>query len=114
MPAWVLDWEIKHILFYSIDSLHVNLFSLIWTTGASPALQYAISFNILIRNRLLNKLINPLYPENPIMGTFANSEDPDEMQHNAAFHRGFHCLLKFKQPSVTEIHHHLETFTCDP
>ena len=21
------------------------------------------------------------------MGTFANSEDPDEMQHNAAFHR---------------------------
>ena len=27
------------------------------------------------------------------MGTFANSEDPDEMQHNAAFYQGLHCLL---------------------
>ena len=27
------------------------------------------------------------------MGTFANSEDPDEMQHNAAFHQGIHCLF---------------------
>ena len=26
------------------------------------------------------------------MSTFANSEDPDEMQHNAAFHQGLHCL----------------------
>ena len=26
------------------------------------------------------------------MGTLANSEDPDEMQHNAAFHQGLHCL----------------------
>ena len=25
-------------------------------------------------------------------GTSANSEDPDEMQHNAAFHLGLHCL----------------------
>ena len=24
----------------------------------------------------------------------ANSADPDEMQHYAAFHLGFHCLLK--------------------
>ena len=24
--------------------------------------------------------------------TFANSEDRDEMQHNAAFHLGLHCL----------------------
>ena len=28
------------------------------------------------------------------MGTFTNSEDPDEMPHNAAFHQGLHCLLK--------------------
>ena len=27
------------------------------------------------------------------MGTLANSEDPDEMQHNAAFHQGLQCLL---------------------
>ena len=28
----------------------------------------------------------------PPTSTFANSEDPDEMQHNAAFHQGLHCL----------------------
>ena len=27
------------------------------------------------------------------MDTLANSDDPDEMQHNAAFHQGLHCLL---------------------
>ena len=27
------------------------------------------------------------------MSTFANSEDPDEMQHNA-FHQGLHCKGK--------------------
>ena len=25
----------------------------------------------------------------------ANSADPDEMQHNAAFHLGLHCLPKY-------------------
>ena len=33
------------------------------------------------------------------MGTLANSEGPEEMQHNAAFHQGLHCLLRLKQPS---------------
>ena len=27
------------------------------------------------------------------MSTFANSEDPDEMLHNAAFHQGLHSVL---------------------
>ena len=27
-----------------------------------------------------------------IFYTFTNSEDPDEMQHLAAFHLGLHCL----------------------
>ena len=31
------------------------------------------------------------------MSTLANIEDPDEMQHNAAFHQGLHCLLRLKQ-----------------
>ena len=50
------------------------------------------------------------------MGTFANREDPDEMQHNhnAAFHQDLHCLLRLKQHSGTEIHHNLENSTCDP
>ena len=28
------------------------------------------------------------------MNTFAYSEDPDKMQHNAAFHWGLHCKGK--------------------
>ena len=31
------------------------------------------------------------------MSTFANSEDPDEMQHNNAFHQGLHCFVKVKK-----------------
>ena len=37
------------------------------------------------------------------MHSLANSEDPDEMLHNAAFHQGLHCLLLQKQSSVKEI-----------
>ena len=47
------------------------------------------------------------------MGTLANSEDLDEMQHEAAFHQGLHCLLRLKQPSGTDKHHSLENSTCD-
>ena len=36
------------------------------------------------------------------MGTMTNSEDPDEIQHNAAFHQGLYYLLRLKQPSGTE------------
>ena len=46
----------------------------------------------------------------PEMNTLANSEDPDEMQHNAAFHQGLHCLPRLG----TEIHHNIENSTCDP
>ena len=48
------------------------------------------------------------------MGTLSNSEDQHEMQHNAAFHLGLHCLLRLKQLSVTNLHHNLETSICDP
>ena len=27
------------------------------------------------------------------MGALANSEDPDEILHNATFHQSLHCLL---------------------
>ena len=30
-----------------------------------------------------------------ILVTFANSVDPDEMQHYDAFHQGLHCLQKY-------------------
>ena len=42
------------------------------------------------------------------MGTLANSADPDEMQHNAAFHLGLHSLLRLQQPSGTDKHHNFE------
>ena len=48
------------------------------------------------------------------MRTLAYSEDPDEMQHNAEFHRGLHCLLRFKQSSGTEKNQNLENSTHDP
>ena len=48
------------------------------------------------------------------MDTLANSEDPNEMQHNAAFHQVLQCLLRFKQPSVAEIHNNLESSTFYP
>ena len=37
---------------------------------------------------------DPLYTGNPKTDTFTNSEDPDEMPHNATFHQGLHCLLR--------------------
>ena len=48
------------------------------------------------------------------MGTLANSEDPDEMQHYAAFHQGLHCLLRQNQSSEKEIQYFLEIISCDP
>ena len=47
------------------------------------------------------------------MGTLANSKDPDEMQHKAAFHQGLRCLLRLKQPSTKKMHHFIKILTCD-
>ena len=45
------------------------------------------------------------------MGTLANSEDPDEMPLNVAFHKSLQCLLKiFKK----EIQFWGLIITCDP
>ena len=54
----------------------------------------------------------PLYSGNPLMGTLANTEDPDEMQHN--FIRVFIVCSYQKTPSGTDTHHNLENSTCDP
>ena len=37
------------------------------------------------------------------MGTFAISEDPDEMLHNATFHLGLHSLLRQNRSSEKEV-----------
>ena len=47
------------------------------------------------------------------MGTFANSEDPDEMLQNAAFHQGMQCLLTQNQSLEKEIQCFLEDINCD-
>ena len=39
----------------------------------------------------------------PLIGILANREDPDEMQHDAAFHQGLYCLQILKQPPGTDI-----------
>ena len=31
------------------------------------------------------------------MGTLANSEEPDEMPHNARFHQALHCTVRQNQ-----------------
>ena len=36
----------------------------------------------------------PFVDQKPLKGYLANSEDPDEMLHNAAFHLDLHCLLR--------------------
>ena len=48
------------------------------------------------------------------MHPLANSEDPDEIPHNAAFHQGLHSLLRQEQSSEKEIQYFLEIITCDP
>ena len=53
-----------------------------------------------------------MYTDNSENTSLANSEDPDEMPHNAAFHQGLHYLLKLS--SETAIQSCLEIITCDP
>ena len=47
-------------------------------------------------------------------GALANSEEPDEMPHNVAFHQGLHCLLGQNQSSEKEIKYFFESITGDP
>ena len=53
----------------------------------------------------LMSLLNLLMTGDPKTGpgSLENSEDQDEMQHNAAFYQGMHCLLKQNQSLEKEI-----------
>ena len=48
------------------------------------------------------------------MSTFANSKDPDEMQHNAAFHQALHCLKRSKRYSDKGMQYFRKIITCHP
>ena len=50
----------------------------------------------------------------PLMGTFANSKDPDEMSLNTSFHQDLHCLLRHNQSSEKEIQFLLEIISLLP
>ena len=41
-------------------------------------------------------LAYPLYASDSELHALANSEEPDEILHHAAFHLGLHCLLRQK------------------
>ena len=47
------------------------------------------------------------------MSILANSEGPDEMSHNAAFHQGIHCFLGQTQSSKKEKQFYLEIIAYD-
>ena len=44
-----------------------------------------------------------MYTSDSLVCTLANSEKPDKMLHNAAFHQGLHSLLSQKRSSEKEI-----------
>ena len=48
------------------------------------------------------------------MHTLANSEDLDEIPHNAAIHQGLCRLQSQKRSSKKEIQFYLEAITCYP
>ena len=48
------------------------------------------------------------------MGTLENSEDPDEMPHDVAFHQGLHCLQRQCQSSKKVLQYFWEIITGDP
>ena len=77
--------------FPSLDNV-LNIYTnrLLYKNGILLAVSTVAS---LLYAYLANQLVNPLYLRNPRTSTFANSEDPDEMQHDdAAFHQGLQSL----------------------
>ena len=50
----------------------------------------------------------------PGTSTLTNSDDPDEMQHNAAFHQGLHCFLRLKKSSYNRIQNCFVNYNLSP
>ena len=46
--------------------------------------------------------------------TLTNSDDPEEMLHNTAFHQGLTIAVRQNRSSVKEIQFYLERLACDP
>ena len=48
-----------------------------------------------LKRLYVNVLYYDVHLSLKVVLNLANSVDPDEMQHNAAFHQGLHCLPKY-------------------
>ena len=62
-----------------------------------------VSVSMLLISFQLDGCLLPFVDWKPLNGYLANSEDPDEMPLNAAFHQGLHCLLSQNSSSEKEI-----------
>ena len=62
---------------------------------------------------MISTSFNHLRVRNPLISTMANSEDPDEMPHDAAFHQGLFSLLRQYRFSEKEIQYFFEIITYD-
>ena len=71
------------------------------------------NLNLGIILKAFSHAFNPFHSGNLQTGTLANSEDPDEMPHKAAFHLSLHCLPKYQQSSGTEIYRFIEILSAN-
>ena len=55
-----------------------------------------------------------MWTRKPQTGTLVNSEAPDVILHNAAFHQGLHCLLRQNSSSEKEIQYFLGNYKLWP
>ena len=94
----------------NIKNVHINLSGYSKTRGEDT---YGKCDVEALANLKTSKLL-PFVFWKPLNCTLAISENPDEMQHNAAFYQGLHCLLRLKQPPETEIYHTSDNSTRDP
>ena len=60
------------------------------------------------------KWFNPINSIESLICSMANSEDPDEMLHNAAFHQGLNCLYDKNNLQKKKYIVLLEIITCNP
>ena len=72
-------------------------------------------YNVFCHNlkNFLNKP-KPFVDLKSLTGSLPNTEDPDEMPHNAAFHQGLHFLLRHNRSSEKKQHYFMKIVTCDP
>ena len=66
-------------------------------------LNMAYLYIYTIKSTIAKYYVYSLRTRNLLMGAMTNSEDPDEMPQNAAFHQGLHCLQQTKRSSENKI-----------